>query len=157
MTTLAEKRASLHASLEQHIGQVNRHNGAIAILDELIAEEAERASAMERAGIHDFQGNPLTMEQMDASEDAPPPPFYSPIDRASSPYWNNNVNAPEDAIPPVWEPAPPPAPEMLPVVRGTGDGTEETLDARMWPDALVHRLCDGCMFPDTCSRTGCRR
>jgi hypothetical protein len=40
MPTLVEKRAALHASLEQLVGQVNRHSGAIAVLDELIAEEA---------------------------------------------------------------------------------------------------------------------
>lgn len=88
MTTLAEKRAALHASLEQHIGQVNRHNGAIAILDELIAEEAAREAA-EAAVAENIWNNP---------------------------YWNNNVNAPEDV-----------PPQLAPVVRGTGDDTEEGL------------------------------
>lgn len=95
MTTLAEKRASLHASLEQHIGQVNRHNGAIAVLDELIAEEVEAAALP------------------DAS------PVFGGIDRTENPYWKNYVNSP--AVP---LGTPQPAPEMLPVVR-VGDHDEE--------------------------------
>lgn len=40
--SLQTKRDHLHASLEQLVGQINRTNGAIAVLDELLKEEAEK-------------------------------------------------------------------------------------------------------------------
>ena len=42
---LQSKRGALQASLEQLVGQVNRVNGAIAVIDEMLAEATEREQA----------------------------------------------------------------------------------------------------------------
>lgn len=38
---LQKKRADLYATIETLVGQINRTNGAIALLDDLIAEQAQ--------------------------------------------------------------------------------------------------------------------
>jgi hypothetical protein len=42
LASLTSKRADLQSNLEQLVGQINRTNGAIAVLDDLIREEGER-------------------------------------------------------------------------------------------------------------------
>lgn len=59
---LTAKRAALSDHLVQFVGQVNRINGAIAVLDELLAEVA-----------------------------AEEPESLGGIDRATHPYWKNGV------------------------------------------------------------------
>jgi len=72
--SLEAKRASLHSHLEQHIGQINRINGAVSLLDDLIAEQQAEDEARETAAETDALASHL-------SHDAPPiaPDVQAPI------------------------------------------------------------------------------
>jgi hypothetical protein len=97
---LTAKRATLLQLIEQHVGQINRINGAVAQLDELIGE-LEREAEKER---EEAAGWPVT--------------DLGGIDRSPSLYWVNGTGSftlPEEAPTPDASPSmtPPSPPEMF--------------------------------------------
>lgn len=69
---LEAKRGALEKSLEQLVGQINRVNGAIAVVDELIADQDARDSAALAKEAAALFGEPVD---------------YGGIDRAPSQHW----------------------------------------------------------------------
>ena len=76
LESLEAKRTSLRAQLEQHVGQINRINGAVALLDDLIAEQQAEDEARETV---DEELNAIWRRKVNTSHDAPPPFPLQPV------------------------------------------------------------------------------
>lgn len=97
LTSLQAKRADLSASLEQYMALANRTNGAIAVLDDLIAEAREEDDRSPAVRSRDafLEKRGLWSEYAE-----------------SIPQWERDQLAPPSA-----------APEMLPILRDDEDGS----------------------------------
>lgn len=117
--SIRQKAADLSAQLEQHVGQINRINGAVAVLGDLIKEmqEAEQvakatSATKEFLAFHDASmvGDPTHWGTHEGAAAAPDAPSlaYADSDVIDPLGYDRMFQAAAPSAPPL-------APEMLPV------------------------------------------
>lgn len=78
LSSLQKKRADLCAAREQYVGQINRTNGAIDLLDDLIAEAQQEEVVAQPAPTYDAAYHENVLDQLQVVE---------PVRRGA--YWQN--------------------------------------------------------------------
>lgn len=157
LDSLQKKRADLMSQLEQHVGQINRINGAVAVLDDLILEVRQEEETRQA--------------QQDAEDEAAE---VWPIDRASATkeflaFHDASMAsvAGASSVPTHWgihdgaaaaPDAPPLAPEAADALTRAHQAYKRREMLPIQPeDAPADALCANCLAPGYCTQHGCTK